>query len=53
MDCIELLVNTFNYIRIKEFMTAIREVITSLESVAPPYLQESYDNAGLIERVPA
>ena len=29
-------------------MTLIKEVIQKLESFAPPVLQESYDNAGLI-----
>lgn len=29
-------------------MTLIRDVMTVLEAVAPPHLQESYDNAGLI-----
>ncbi|MBV6440053.1 MAG: Nif3-like dinuclear metal center hexameric protein [Haliscomenobacteraceae bacterium CHB4] len=29
-------------------MTKIKEILTALESVAPPFLQESYDNAGLI-----
>jgi dinuclear metal center YbgI/SA1388 family protein len=33
-------------------MTTISEVIHALEAIAPPYLQESYDNAGLIVGYP-
>jgi len=29
-------------------MTKIHHILSILEAVAPPHLQESYDNAGLI-----
>lgn len=34
-------------------MTTIKQVTDHLETIAPPYLQESYDNAGLIVGDPA
>lgn len=34
-------------------MTTIRDIIGHLESIAPPYYQESYDNSGLVVGDPA